>query len=347
MSSYISTQSISSSLRQSVLKMQAELSSAQTEAATGNHADIGLSLASKTGQSVSLQAQAAMLQTLSETNSIALTRMNMIQNQLGDLQSGAQSLLNSLLSTNGSAQNAATIEASGADNLKGLIASLNSTLNGDYLFAGINTATAPLTDYYATGASSKTAVDAAFSTAFGMSQTSSSVAGISASAMQDFLDGPFAALFQGSNWTNDWSSASDEAIASSISPGGAVISSVSANQSAFRDLAEAYTMLSDLGGEKYSQATYDVLVGKARDLLTDGISALSDAQAGLGVAQSSVSDANTQMSLQMNILSSQIGNLESINGYEVQVRISDLQTQIQTAYSLTSHLQDLSLVKYL
>jgi hypothetical protein len=48
-----------------------------------------------------------------------------------------------------------------------------------------------------------------------------------------------------------------------------------------------------------------------------------------------------------NILSTQISNLENVNTYEVSTQITDLQSQIETSYSLTSQLQQLSLVKYL
>ena len=68
MTSFISTQSISSSMRQSVLQMQSELAASQTEVATGTYADIGLSLGATTGESVSLQAETSMLQTLTNTN---------------------------------------------------------------------------------------------------------------------------------------------------------------------------------------------------------------------------------------------------------------------------------------
>jgi flagellar hook-associated protein 3 FlgL len=49
----------------------------------------------------------------------------------------------------------------------------------------------------------------------------------------------------------------------------------------------------------------------------------------------------------MNILGTQIGNLDNVNPYEVATRVNSLQTQIQTAYALTAQLQQLSLVKYL
>ena len=60
-----------------------------------------------------------------------------------------------------------------------------------------------------------------------------------------------------------------------------------------------------------------------------------------------MTDANTNMSAQMTILQTQIGNLDSVNLYQTSTLVSSLTTQIQTAYSLTAALQKLSLVNYL
>ena len=56
--------------------------------------------------------------------------------QLADLGTGSSQTL--LLEGDGSNSNASTIEASGQNNIQGLISSLNSSLNGDYTFAGTN-----------------------------------------------------------------------------------------------------------------------------------------------------------------------------------------------------------------
>lgn len=165
--------------------------------------------------------------------------------------------------------------------------------------------------------------------------------------MQSFLDNQFAALFQGTNWTSDWSSASSQTLTSQIAPNQAADTSVSANEPAFQQLAQAYTMVADLGGQNLSPGAYQALVATAQKVLTSGISKLTDVQAGIGVAQSSLTDASSQMSLQMNILSTQISNLEGINTYDVSTRVTELQTQIETSYSLTSQLTQLSLVKFL
>ena len=224
---------------------------------------------------------------------------------------------------------------------------MNSTVNGDYLFAGINTGTAPITDYNGALAPNKLAVDTAFSTAFGIPQTSASVSNISGSAMQSFLATQFAPLFEGANWTSNWSSASNQTLTSIIGPNQAVSTSVSANQSAFQELAQAYTMLSDLGTQSLGQGAYQAVTSSATTLLTSAIGSLTDLQAGVGEVQTSISNANNQMSLQMNVLSTQISNLESVNTYEASTRVSELQTQIETSYALTSQLQQLSLVKFL
>lgn len=347
MTSYISTQSISSSMRQSILKMQAELAGSQTELSTGTYADIGQTLGARTGDSLSLQTQNSLLQTITDTNQAVATRLDTTQAILGSLQSNAQDLLNSLIESNGSNSNAGTIQASGESNLQSLISSLNSTLSGDYIFSGTNTGNPAITDYYGPGAPNNAAVDSAFTAAFGMPQTSPGVSAISASNMQTFLDTAFAPLFHGANWAAGWSSASSPTLTNRISESQTVDTSVSANNPAFQQLAQAYTMIADLGTQNLSSPAYQTVTTSARNLLTSAISSLTDLQASVGLVQSDINDSTNQMSLQMNILSTQIGNLESVNPYEITTRITDLQTQIETSYSLTAQLQQLSLVKYL
>jgi flagellar hook-associated protein 3 FlgL len=334
-------------MRQSILRMQSELAASQTEIATGNYADIGLTLGSRTGDSVSLQAENSLLQTITNTNQTVTSRLDTTQTILSGLRTSAQTLLNSLIEGTGSNTNASSIQASGQSDLQGLISGLNSTLSGDFIFAGTNTSKQPVTDYYATPATNKSAVDSAYLAAFGMSQTSAGVSTISGANMQTFLNTQFAPLFQGANWSTNWSSASSQTLTNQISGSQTTSTSVSANNPAFQQLAQAYTMVADLGTQNLNSSAYQAVTNTARSLVTSAISNLVELQASVGLVQSNVSNANNQMSLQMNILSTQIGNLESVNTYEVSTRITSLQTQIETSYSLTSQLQQLSLVKYL
>jgi flagellar hook-associated protein 3 FlgL len=74
---------------------------------------------------------------------------------------------------------------------------------------------------------------------------------------------------------------------------------------------------------------------------------LTSIQANLGTTQQRITNANDQMTVQMNILTTQDGNLENVNPYETATRVTSLTTQIETAYQLTAQLQNLSLAKYL
>jgi flagellar hook-associated protein 3 FlgL len=335
---------------QSILTAQTNLAQAEQEVSTGTYADVGLALGAQASQDVSLRGQQSLLQTISTTNNVASTNLSLTQNVLSGLQTTAQNFLQSLLDASGGSGNdsgAASLQQTAQSALTSLISGLNTNVNGNYLFAGTNSSVQPITEYYGTNAPNQQAVNTAFSTAFGFSQSSADVSSITASQMQSFLSNGFASQFQGSNWTSNWSSASDTTTTSEISPSQTTSTSVSANETAFQDLAHAYTMVAEAGTQNLSSAAFQTVVSNAQSLANAGISALTNIQSGVGLVQSDITNANSQMSVQMNVLSTQIGNLEDVNTYEASTQVTDLQTQIETAYELTSQLSQLSLVKYL
>ena len=236
----------------------------------------------------------------------------------------------------------------GQSALQSLIASTNTTSGDQYVFGGINSAVAPLADYYSTPASAaKTAVDQAFQTAFGILPSDPAAGNISASAMQSFLSGPFAALFQGASWSANWSSASSADTSAEIAPGQIVTTSTDANQPGFQHLAQAYAMLSEFGGSQLSGTAQQAVADAASSLVSQGVDSLTNIQAKLGSTQSAVTDANSSMSSQLTILQQQLGNLDDVNANTTAVQINSLTNQIQMAYELTSRLQQLNLAQYL
>lgn len=346
MSSYISSYSISSALRQSVLNAQQNLAIAEQEVSTGTYANVGLQLGESTNQDLSLRSEESMLETITATNGVVSTRLSSTQTILGNLQTNAQNFLNALISSTGTSS-ASSLQATAKVDLQSLISGLNTSVSGQYIFGGINSGVQPITDYYASGSANAAAVDSAFSSTFGFSQSSASVSSITGTQMQSFLNTQFSALFQGSNWTSDWSSASDTAISSQISETQTADTSVSANQSAFQDLAQAYAMVANVGTQNLSADALNAVTSTATALVQKAITGLTSMQVSVGLVQSNVSSATDQMSVQMSILTTQISNLEDVNPYEASTQVTNLQTQIETAYSLTAQLQKLSLVNYL
>jgi flagellar hook-associated protein 3 FlgL len=344
--SAISTRAISSSLAQSVVKLQSEFATRTKELSTGRHNDLGLTLGNRTAVLVSLRYESDTLQTLSDTNEFAATRLGTTESKLASIQSTAEDFLNTLLTSGSSTLHAGTVQSAAETKLSSLIADLDSSLGGDYLFAGTNTGTRPVADY-APSSSPKLAVDAAFFTAFGFSQASPQVPEIGGAEMQAFLDTQFAALFQDPNWGDIWSSAADQPLTDRISPSRMAITSVTANEAPFSQLAQAYTMLADLGTQDLGADAYDAVVSTAGTLLRSAISGLTDLRSDVGAMQSEVSDASEQMSLQMSLLSKQVGTFENVDPYEVSSRLSELQTQLEASYFMTAQLRDLSLTNYL
>ena len=288
------------------------------------------------------------MQTLTSGNSVVSTSLSTAQNALQAIQSSAQTTLQNLAAWTPGANSGASLQNMGQSALQSLISGVNTTSGDQYVFGGINSAVAPMADYYSTPASAaKTAIDQAFQTAFGVLPTDPGAANISAPAMQSFLSGPFATLFQGASWSADWSSASSVNTSAEIAPGQTVTTSTNANQPGFQQLAQAYAMLSEFGGSALSSDAQQAVATAAASLVSQGVDSMINLQAGLGSTQSAVTDANNSMSSQLTILQGQLGNLDTVNPTATAAQISSLTNQMQMAYELTARLQQLNLAQYL
>ncbi len=345
---FVSSQFLANSLVLPVMQAQSSLATAMTEESTGQYANLGLELGEQSGYELSLKEQVGLLQTLTANNSLVSTGLSTAQSALSAISSSAQTTLNDLTTWTPGANSGASLHNIGQSALQSLIASTNATSGDQYVFGGINSAVAPMADYYSTPASAaKTAVDNAFQTAFGVLPSDPAAANISASAIQSFLSGPFAALFQDPSWSSDWSSASSANTSAEIAPGQTVATSTNANQPGFQDLAQAYAMLSEFGGSELSGAAQQAVATAASSLVSRGINSMTDVQAELGSTQSAVTNANGSMSSQLAILEQEIGSLDDVNANTTAVQINSLTNQIQMAYELTSRLQELNLAQYL
>jgi flagellar hook-associated protein 3 FlgL len=346
--SLVSTQYLANSLVLPVQQAQAQLATATTEESTGQYADIGLQLGDQSGYELSLKEQVEQLQALTAGNSVVATNLSTAQDALTSISTSAQSTVQDLATWTAGANSGAQLQTMGQTALQELISSANATSANGYVFGGINSSTAPLADYFSTPASAaKTAVDQAFETQFGCLPTDAAAANITASQMQSFLDGPFAALFSGGNWTSDWSSASSVNTTAEIAPGETVTTSTNTNTSAFQELAQAYTMLAEFGGSQLGASAQQAVASSATSLVTQGQSALTDTQAALGATQAQVTDANNSMSSQLTLIEQQVDGLDDVDQTATAAKITALTDQIQMAYELTARLQQLNLAQYL
>jgi flagellar hook-associated protein 3 FlgL len=345
---FISTASLSSETKASIARIQQRLVDAQTELSTGRYADVGMTLGAQTGVSVSLRQDMDQIQSIKDTNSIVLTRMQGSQAALNTLATTSQSFLNALTPAQSTGSIKDTLVQQAQASMQSLQDQLNTSLDGQYLFAGINSDVKPMDDFYGDPPSAGAqAIKNAFVAKFGMSPDDPNVSSISASDMQDFLNNEFSNLFSDANWSANWSAASDKPVNSRISRTETADTSVTANDNTFRQLTQAFTMISGLGFQNLNSATQQVVMQQATQLVSNGIGSLTKVQSFLGVTQQRVSDSNDQIDTQIDFLNKSIDGLESVDTAAVTTKISDLSTALEAAYAVTNRLSNLSIMDYL
>ena len=344
----VSSAYLSSALLPAVRQAQSQLSALETESATGQYADLGLQLGGQAGYELSLRAQDDLLQTLTSANGVVATNMSTAQTALSSILSSAQSAAQNLTQSSAATGSGSSLQTLGETNLQQLISAANTNAGDGYVFGGQNTQTAPLDDYYAQPSSTaKTAIDSAFQSYFGFSTNSSQVANITASQMQGFLSGPFAAQFESPNWGSYWSNASSANASSQIAPDDVIETSTNANTSGFQQLAQGYAMLSEFAGIGLGSGAQQALASAASSVINDGVTSIAATQSQLGLAQSQVTQANSAMSSQMTLLQTEIGRNDNVDAATIATELTALSTQLETSYQLTSQIHNLNLAQYL
>jgi len=345
---FISTNAISSPTRTAVMRLQSDLARVQNELATGRLADAGLSLGAGTAETLTLRQTQTWQSAVAATNAIATSRLDAGQSALSGMVKSAQDFQDQLVGSLGAGAARATIGGSAQSALAELTNQINVEFSGVHLFGGDNGAAPPLADYYATaGSAGRQGVMAAFSAAFGVAPGDASVASITADQMSQFLDGAFAAQFSDPSWTANWSGASSRNAAAQISSDETVEVGANANEKPFRQVAEAYVMVADLGGDRLNSATFQVVLDKAATLVGTAISGLAAIQSRLGISQQRVTSAGERLSVQGNIIANRLTHIERVDPYQATTAANGLITQLQASYAATAQIQKLSILNYL
>lgn len=345
--SYVSSTAISQALRYSMMKMQTDLVTAQKESTTLRVADVGLALGARTGETVSLARDVSRLNGIIDSNSLVSSRLSSTQTILSQLTDRAETLRSTLSAAVSGSSDHSVLQADGAAMLGLLTSTLNTSINGQFLFAGINTDVKPVADFSDPASPSKVAFDTAFQAYFGFAQTDAAAATITSTQMDDFLTNVVEPQFLGAGWNANWSSATDEAIVSRITLNETTETSVSANISGIRKLAMVAAITSELMKGPLNAGAASALSERALTLVNEGIAEVTAQQTMTGVAQQRVNNASERLETQVNLFEKTISDMEGVDPYEAATKVSALVSQIETAYALTSRIQQLSLLKFM
>ncbi len=348
--SFVSNLSLQNTMRLTVAKAQKEMTQLQEETVTGRHADVGAVLGAKTARTLNLHRDLQRMESLKSTNALTTQRLAASQEALGQMSTAANDAMEVLIALSGmtSSDQLDLAKENLGNALSTFTAAANTSFSGEYLFAGINSDVMPLGDYLqeTPPSDAKTAFDTAFLAHFGFDQSNPNVANITSADMQDFID-DLETSFMGPDWETDWSSASNENMESRISAAETVQSSTNTNTDGMRYTALGLVIGRELLALDISEQTRKTVSDAAIDYTGRAISGLDSERSKLGISESRVTQANTSLDAQITILNTSITDMEGIDTYEAATRVTTLESQLSLAYTLTSRIQNLSLLNYL
>jgi flagellar hook-associated protein 3 FlgL len=345
--SYVSSHAITQALRYSMLRVQSDLVNAQKESATGRVADVGLALGVATSRTVSLARDMSRLEAISDSNNLVAARLTSTQDALQQIADRADDFRSTLTASVGGNVRDEIVKIDAAATMATLRSILNTSSNGEYLFAGINTDVQPFADFSDPNSLARSTFDQSFVTHFGIAPTNPAANNITAAQMEDFLTNVVEPQFFGSTWNPNWSTATDEAITARISLNETAETSVSANISGVRKIAMAAAISMALLGTEINAAAASAIADRSLVLVAEGSAEIADQKARTGLVEQRVAAATERLSMQVDLFERTIQDLEGVDPYEAATRVSALLTQIETSYALTARIQQLSLLRFL
>lgn len=337
----ISTLSVSQTMQLTVQNSQTEIAKLQKESVNGTYADTGLELGTRTSASLDYGRESSRLQAIIDSNSLTNQRMDSSQLAMEQMSDSGQTLLDSLVALSGSSDKTSLqVSADTATSvLENFVSYANVSVNGEYLFSGINTDAAPLDDSFITDLTDD------FNTQFSSFMSAngiSSASDISSSQMATFLE-DYTSSFDWSGWTN----ASDTKMTGRVSTSETVTTSTSLNADGFKNLVLGSLITSQLATAGLSAGALNKVNATVTNLAGLSVSGIDAERSSMGLSQERVEKANTAMSAQMDIINTQLTDLVGVDTYDASVRLNTLLTQVETSYTITSKIQGLSLVNYL
>ncbi|AOF90650.1 flagellar hook-associated family protein [Sinorhizobium sp. RAC02] len=348
--SFVSNMSLQNAMRLTVATAQKEMLKVQEESVTGRHSDVGAVLGAKTARTLNLHRDLQRMESLKSTNALTTQRLSASQESLGTMSTAANDAMGVLIALSGitSADQLQLAQKNLGSALQTFTAAANTSFSGEYLFAGINSDVMPLNDYFQESpvSDAKAEFDAAFLAHFGFDQDDNAVATIDPADMQSFID-TLEASFTSVDWQNDWSNASSENMESRVSTSETVQSSTNTNADGMRYMALGLVLGQELLALNISESARKVVSDASIDYMGRAISGIDGERSKLGISEARVAQANTSLSAQITILSNSIKDMEGIDTYEAATRVTTLESQLSLAYTLTSRIQNLSLLNYL
>ena len=307
---------------------------ARIAAVTGRHADVTNVLGGRVGDLMHVEKSISDLARYAEAIALSEARAATMQTSLATLGAVGQALADttSVVLTNGTDANLASLSTQARGDLDTVTAALNVTFAGRALFAGDDA-----------GGATLAGADTVYSTSVPFLESATSASAAYATLQAEFLGagGNFESAF--------YLGGSNRAPLTEVAPGERVDYTVTADEAAIRKflfnavvLAAAYDTANGIpAGQRRP------MLQLAADGMRAAVSQLASLQGRLGAAEARIAVAKARNVATEAALTVQFNARAGADEYEAAVSLTQLDRQLETAYAATARLSNLSLTKFL
>lgn len=333
-------------MRLTIQKSRTAMAAAEIEVSSGRKSDVGLAIGSSLSDVIDLRGLGLQFESIQQSNAAASTRLDVTQSALGAMGQLGNELFAAVAAVRQSGGERSVLLEGARSAMEQLLTLSKSTSGGAFVFSGVNTDTPPLDDYLSnpTGAA-RTAVQSAFAGL--VAGVGGNAADIAGSDMASYLDTVFAAIFEDPSWGSVISSADERTLVNRISMTATAETSVTINNVAIRELYSALAAVLDSDIEALSADAFGALADRLGELATRASAGIARLQSSVGIMQERLAKATDHIVLEKSVLERSIGEFEGVDAYEAATRLMTLRNGLETSYSVTARLQDLSLLKFL
>ncbi|MFT6676430.1 MAG: flagellar hook-associated protein 3 FlgL [Sulfitobacter sp.] len=342
--------------RQNVQSTTLALQRAGQEVSTGRKADIYADLGPRSASVMKLRAREADTQTYMQANAVLGSKLEAMLTSVDAVRDRIQSVLEVTLSNATRPQNGAEVlqrEARAA--LESMVATMNTSYNGDHLFSGLNSEAPPLTRWDQTNSGTGLSPADALASIIGTGPTDAA----SAAAIADQIDQAFAsndlsdpnrnfeATFYSGTPELDGGGQPSRQVNAWVNVGQEVVYGVRANDEPFREALKGLAMLASTDVSTMDEAAYGTWMGRVVEALTAGQEGMLDASARIGFNQQIVETTQKQLVDLSLVQRTQISQYETVDPYEAITRMTNLENQLEASYQVSARLSSLSILNFL
>jgi len=338
-------------------QVREQLDTLTRQAGNGRVADTFAGLGAAAGTTLSLRPVLTRIETWQDNAASVEGRMDVAQASLAQISAIASSFRARTADLNGLSSAMVDSVAAGArDALRQVAGALNARHGDQYVFAGQDSANAPLPQGEAILASGFVTQIATAVAGLGVNGAAATIAAtmvtassnaVGTSPFSTALSQPAAALagLQAAAPVGDRLTVPVGILASANSD--AVSSGSATTGSYMRDVLRSLATLGALDSSQMNDAGFAELVADVRTSLEGAITALNVDAGVMGDRQATIREGRAHLDGMATVLQGQIAQVEDVDMAEVLSQLALTQTRLQASYQLLAGLQSLSLVKFL